>query len=244
MRNIKLTIEYDGTAYAGWQIQPNGVTIQETLERALAQLLGGPVRLHSSGRTDAGVHALGMVAAFRTEKTLPLRAFTDGLNSLLPRDIAIRGGEEMPAAFHPRFDAVGKHYRYTIFTGRYRSPLQRLYAWHLHRPLDIAAMRRAADHLVGEKDFAAFRGAGCAAKTTIRRVDAVDIDAAGEFIRVDVRGSGFLKHMVRMMVGTLVEVGVGRLSPDDVPAFFAPSGSLAKGVTAPAHGLCLVEVYY
>ncbi|BDV44287.1 tRNA pseudouridine synthase A [Geotalea uraniireducens] len=244
MRNIKLIIEYDGTAYAGWQVQPNGVTVQETLERSLAQMLGGPVRLHSSGRTDAGVHAMGMVAAFKTEKNLPLRAFSDGLNSLLPRDIAVRGAEEMPATFHPRFDAVGKHYRYTIFTGRYRSPLQRLYAWHCRRSLDVAAMRRAAGHFVGEKDFAAFRGAGCAAKTTVRRVEAVDIAAAGEFLQLDVRGNGFLKQMVRMMVGTLVEVGTGRLAPDDVRRFFETPVPAAKGVTAPSHGLCLVEVYY
>lgn len=243
MRNIKLTIEYDGTAYAGWQVQPNGLAIQQVMEEALAKLLGAPVRLHSSGRTDAGVHARGMVAAFQTESSIPIRAFSDGLNSLLPRDIAVREAVEAPLGFHPRFDAVGKHYRYTIYNSIRRSPLARLYAWHLRGPLDLAAMREAGRGFVGEHDFASFRTAGCAARTTVRRIDTVEISTDGDFINIDVKGSGFLRNMVRIMVGTLVEIGLGRLPVSHVAACLEEPGRGA-GATAPPHGLSLVEVYY
>ncbi|KAF0216657.1 MAG: tRNA pseudouridine38-40 [Geobacteraceae bacterium] len=244
MRTIKLTIEYDGTNYAGWQVQPNGLAIQQVMEDALAKILGAPVRLHSSGRTDAGVHAKGMVAAFRTDKGIPLRAFCDGLNSLLPRDISVKEAVEMPPDFHPRFDAQGKHYRYTLLNAPRRSPLTRLYAWHVRSRLDLPAMERAAWHFVGENDFAAFRTTGCAAKTTTRRIDAVDIRQGSEFVTIDVKGSGFLRNMVRMMVGTLVEVGVGRRQPEDVALLLEQPDSGSAGPTAPPHGLCLVEVFY
>ncbi|WP_298272852.1 tRNA pseudouridine(38-40) synthase TruA [Geobacter sp.] len=244
MRQIKLVVEYDGTGYAGWQLQPNGVSIQETMERALATMLKVPVRLHSSGRTDAGVHARGMVAAFKTDTAVPLRAFSEGLNALLPPDIAVSSAEEVPLEFHPRFDARGKHYRYSIYRGERRSPLARLWAWHVRTPLDLALMREAAELMVGEHDFASFRTAGCAAKTTVRRIDAVDIVEEGDFLRIDVRGSGFLRNMVRMMAGTLVEVGRGRRTPRDVALLLSRPGSTPAGPTAPPHGLCLHEVYY
>lgn len=244
MRTIKLTIEYDGTGYAGWQIQPNGLSIQEVLEKALEKLTGEKVRLQSSGRTDAGVHARGMVAAFRTGKTIPLRAFSDGLNSLLPPDIAVREAEEAPAGFNPRRDATGKHYRYTILNSSRRSPLNRMFAWRLPGELDLAAMRQAARHLLGEKDFAAFRAANCAAKTSIRRMDSLDIAKSGNIIVIDVVGSGFLKNMVRIMVGTLVEVGRGAVDPDDIPRLLDLGDRKHAGMTAPPQGLCLMEVYY
>lgn len=244
MRKIKLTIEYDGTNYAGWQIQPNGLAVQQVLEEALAKILGGPVRLYSSGRTDAGVHARGMVAAFRTDRNMPLSAFSDGLNSLLPPDISVREAEEASPQFNPRADASGKHYCYTIYNGRRRSPLSRLYAWHLRGNLDLEAMREAARHLVGEKDFAAFRTTGCAAQTTVRNVHSIEISQEGKFLRIDVKGSGFLRNMVRIMVGTLVEVGLGKVSPDVLPTHFVGKNNGTAGMTAPAHGLCLVEVYY
>lgn len=244
MRNIKLIIEYDGTNYAGWQVQPNGLAIQEVMEKALAQILAAPVRLHSSGRTDAGVHAKGMVATFATDREMPLRAFSDGLNALLPPDIAVKDSAEMPLEFHPRFDAKGKHYRYTIYSAPRRSPLSRLYARHLRGKLDIGAMAEAAGHFVGEHDFAAFRTSGCAAKTTVRRIDAVGLSREGDLIHVDVKGSGFLRNMVRIMVGTLVEVGQGKRSPDTVAAILAGDAGVSAGATAPPHGLCLMEVYY
>lgn len=243
MRNIKLTIEYDGTDYVGWQVQPNGLAIQEVMEKVLEKLLQESVRLHSSGRTDAGVHAKGMVAAFTTERTLPLRAFTNGLNSLLPPDIAVRDAAEMPLEFHPRFDAKGKRYLYTLQISPHRSPLCRLYAWHLKGNLDLDAMRQAAGLFVGEKDFASFRTAGCAARTTIRRVDAVLITQEHDLVHIDVTGSGFLRNMVRIMAGTLVEVGRGRKTLDNIKRCFEAPGSSA-GPTAPPHGLCLKEVFY
>ena len=244
MRNIRLTIEYDGTAYAGWQLQPNGPTIQQVMEEALANLLHESVRLHGSGRTDAGVHARGMVACFATEKAIPLRAFSDGLNSLLPPDIAVREAVEVSPDFHPRYAAKGKLYRYTIHSGGRRSPLSRLYAWHLRGELDLDAMRLAANWMEGEHDFAALRGAGCAAKTTVRRIDCITVEKNGDMVTIDVKGSGFLKHMVRNMVGTLVEVGQGRRAADSITAMLAAGERGGAGITAPARGLCLMEVYY
>jgi tRNA pseudouridine38-40 synthase len=244
MRTIKLIIEYDGTNYSGWQVQPNGITIQQVLEGALEKLVGSPVRLHSSGRTDAGVHARGMVAVFRTEKTFPLRAFADGVNTLLPRDIAVREAADVPSDFNPRADATGKHYRYTIFNGARRSPLTRLYAWHLRERLDVAAMQRAAVHFVGERDFAAFRSTGCAAQTTRRQIYSLEVIRDGDIIRIEVNGSGFLRNMVRIMVGTLVETGLGKRSPEEIPALFLAPERDAAGMTAPPQGLCLMEVFY
>jgi tRNA pseudouridine38-40 synthase len=244
MHTIKLTISYDGTNYAGWQIQPNGLAIQQVLEETLAKILGAPARVYSSGRTDAGVHAEGMVAMFRTDREIPLSAFSYGLNALLPPDIAVRAAEDAPMEFDPRRDAKGKHYRYTILNAPRRLPLCRLYAWHLRGDLDIGAMREAARQMTGEKDFAAFRTSGCASRTTIRNVFSVDILRDGEFLQVDVKGSGFLRNMVRIMVGTLVEVGQGKIRPGAIPALFKKENGRTAGMTAPAHGLCLVEVYY
>jgi tRNA pseudouridine38-40 synthase len=244
MRTIKLTISYDGTNYAGWQHQPNGLAIQQVLEEALAKILGAPARLYSSGRTDARVHAEGMAAMFRTGREIPLSAFSDGLNSLLPPDIAVRAAEEATPEFDPRRDAKGKHYRYTILNTPRRLPLCRLYAWHLRGNLDFESMREAARQMTGEKDFAAFRTSGCAARTTVRNVFSVDVIREGEFIRIDVKGSAFLRNMVRIMVGTLVEVGRGKIRPAAIPDFFNGKNGATAGMTAPAHGLCLVEVYY
>jgi tRNA pseudouridine38-40 synthase len=244
MRNIKLTIEYDGTNYVGWQYQPNGVSVQQVMEEALATILKESVRINSSGRTDSGVHARGMVASFRTDKLIPLKAFSDGLNSILPTDIAVREAAEMSPDFHPRIDALGKHYRYTILNSARRSPLKRFMSWQVRGELDMEAMRKAASHFVGEKDFAAFRAAKCCAKTTVRRIDSIEIYSKNDFIIFDVRGNGFLRNMVRIIVGTLVEVGRGGMSPDGMPALFEGCGREKSGVTAPPQGLCLMEVFY
>ena len=244
MRTIRLTIEYDGTNYVGWQTQPNGLAVQQVIEDALFQLLGEKVSLRSSGRTDAGVHARCMAAAFQTSAKIPLRAFVDGTNRFLPPDIAILDAIEVPSDFNPIRDAHAKHYRYTVLTTASRSPLHRFHSWHVREPLDIAAMKAAAARFVGRHDFAAFRASNCATKTSIRRIDAVDVSKEGDFIIIDVVGEGFLKNMVRVMVGTLVDIGKGRFSEEYVSWLLLDRDRKKAGVTAPACGLCLMKVYY
>ena len=244
MRTIRLTIEYDGTNYVGWQTQPNGLAVQQVIEEALFQLLGEKVSLRSSGRTDAGVHARCMAAAFQTSAKMPLRAFVDGTNRFLPPDIAILDAIEVPSDFNPIRDAHSKHYRYTVLTTASRSPLHRFHSWHVREPLDIAAMKAAAARFVGRHDFAAFRASNCATKTSVRRIDSVDVSKEGDFIIIDVVGEGFLKNMVRVMVGTLVDIGKGRFSEEYVSWLLLDRDRKKAGVTAPACGLCLMKVYY
>ncbi len=245
MHSIKLIIEYDGTNYCGWQFQPNGLTVQEVLEGGLLKLLGEPVRLRSSGRTDAGVHAKGMVAVFTTSRELPPAAYSHGLNNLIPSDMAIQSAQEVPALFNPRADARGKLYRYTILNSPTRAPLSRFTSWLIKEELDLFAMREAACFFIGEHDFRAFQAANCAAKTTVRTITGLDITATpGGFIEIDVRGTGFLRNMVRIMVGTLVAVGRGRMDRGSVAGLLAQGDRSLSGATAPPQGLCLVEVYY
>ncbi|HWO22101.1 MAG TPA: tRNA pseudouridine(38-40) synthase TruA [Kofleriaceae bacterium] len=280
MRHIRLLVEYDGTLLCGWQRQANGPTVQGHLEEALAKLLSHEAPVVGASRTDAGVHARGQVASFRTARPIPLHGIRRGLNSLLPREIAVRDAAEVPDDFHPRFSATGKHYRYTILTRPDRSPRWRDRAWHHPEPLSIEAMAAAAASLVGEHDFAAFRAAGCTAKTTTRRIDAIDLftsDPAAfapspsapapsapapsapapsapaapapaapgpELLVIDVRGNAFLRNMVRILVGTLAEVGAGRRPPAQVAEILASRDRTRAGITAPAHGLELMEVRY
>lgn len=244
MKTIRLTIEYDGTDFVGWQLQANGRSVQEVLETALARVLGSPVRVHSAGRTDAGVHARGMVAHFATAADLPLPAYREGVNRLLPMDVAVREAAEAAEGFHARFDARGKWYRYVIHSAPVRSPLLDRSAWHLRSSLDLAAMGRAAQDFVGRHDFAAFRSAGCDARTTVREVFSLELAPQGELLFIDVRGEGFLRNMVRVMVGTLVEIGMGRRPDTDVAQLLRQGCRQGAGRTAPAHGLCLMEVWY
>ena len=244
VRNIRLVLEYDGTSLHGWQRQANGPTVQQHLEEALAQLLAHEVTVTGASRTDAGVHARGQVASFRTERAIPLHGIRRGLNSLLPDAIAVREADEVDDAFHPRFSATGKHYRYTILVARDRSPRWRDRAWHHPEPLDRAAMRAGAAHMLGEHDFAAFRAAGCTARTTTRRIDTVDLTDEGDLLLIDVRGNAFLRNMVRIVVGTLADVGTGRLAPGQVAEIIASKDRTKAGKTAPAHGLELVAVNY
>ncbi len=241
---IRLILEYDGTAYAGWQVQPNGLSLQAVVEEALARITGESLRLHSSGRTDAGVHARGMVVHFTPRRELPLAAYREGLNRLLPPDIAVRVAERVADDFHARFDATGKWYRYTLQTGPVRSPLQARTSWHIRGRLDLDAMRRGAAAFVGRHDFRAFRGAGCEAQTTERSIFSFQIMEQGELLHLDVRGEGFLRNMVRAMVGTLVEIGLGRRPVEDVAARLGDGCRELAGRTAPPQGLCLMEVWY
>ena len=239
-----LTIAYDGTNYSGWQVQPNGLAVQQVVEDALELLLGERVRLSSSGRTDAGVHARAMPAAFYTTLDLPLRAFIEGTNRYLPDDIAVQDARRVPDGFKPISTALAKHYRYTILNSSTRSPLDRLHCWQLREPLDLPAMIKAAGFFVGTHNFAAFRASNCVAKTTVRRMDSVEISQAGKFITIDVVGEGFLKYMVRVMSGTLVDVGRGRFAPEHVEKLLLEGDRQKAGVTAPACGLCLIKVFY
>ncbi len=244
MRNIRLIVEYDGSSLHGWQRQANAPTVQAHLETALAELLQHEVTVAGASRTDAGVHARGQVAAFKTERTIPLHGIRRALNSMLPEMIAISEAREMPEDFHPRFSATGKHYRYTILAQPDRSPRWRGRAWHQPDTLDLEAMRAGAAVLIGEHDFAAFRAAGCTAKTTIRRMESVVIAKDGGLLTVDVRGNAFLRMMVRILVGTLAEVGSGRFTPAQVAEILASKDRTRAGKTAPAHGLELMEVRY
>ena len=244
MARIKLTIEYDGTDYVGWQVQPNGVSVQHCVELALGQLLGEPIRVHSSGRTDSGVHALGMVCHLTTERQLPLSAWREGVNRFLPDNIVVRGAEVVSDDFHARFSATGKRYRYTVLRDEVRSPLQRYMAWQVPQSLNLNEMQRAAALFVGTHDFAAFRTSGCAAETTRREIFALALHEEGKLLHIDVSGSGFLKNMVRMIVGTLVDIGRGRRPATDVSQMLAGEVAVGPALTAPAQGLCLMEVWY
>jgi len=244
MHRVLLVIEYDGTDYAGWQLQPNGLSVQEVLEGALAKLTGQRIRLHSSGRTDAGVHARGMAAHFDTSALLPMRAYIRGLNGLLPPAVAVRSAVEVPASFHARFDATGKWYRYSLYCAPSRSPLAARFSWHLRSRPCVQSMREGAAMLVGEHDFAAFRASGCAATDTRREIYSLEIGEDGPLIHIDVRGSGFLRNMVRILAGTLVEIGMGKRTPETLRGLLAAPKRTLAGRTAPAGGLCLMEVWY
>lgn len=219
--------------------------MQQHLEEALAKLLTHEVQVVGASRTDAGVHARGQVASFRTERPIPLHGIRRGLNSYLPDAIAIRDAAEVPDDFHPRFSATGKHYRYTLLVRPDRSPRYRDRAWHHADPLDVHLMHDAVRALIGEHDFAAFRAAGCTAKTTTRRVDSITLTRLHpHLLEVDIRGNAFLRQMVRIIVGTLTEVGTGRLSVSQVAEILASRDRTRAGKTAPAHGLELIEVRY
>jgi len=244
VRHIRLVVEYDGTGLHGWQRQHNGMTVQQALEEALAQMCQHDVRVTGASRTDAGVHARGQVAVFQTERAIPLHGFRRGLNSLLPDQIAVREATEVDETFHPRFSATGKHYRYTLLTRADRSPRWRDRAWHHPDALDLDLLRAGAASLIGEHDFAAFRAAGCAAKTTVRRIEAIEITRTSDVLRVDIHGNAFLRQMIRILVGTLTEVGTGDRPVGQVAEILASRDRNQAGLTAPAHGLELIEVRY
>jgi tRNA pseudouridine38-40 synthase len=244
MPRVKLIVAYEGTKYVGWQYQPNGLSVQQCLEQALAKMVGQVVRVYSSGRTDAGVHALGMVCHFDTERQLPFTAWREGLNRFLPSDIVVRDAEVVADDFNARYNANGKHYRYRILRDSIRRPLERRTSWQLKYDLDLELMRSAAQQFVGRHDFTAFRTTGGSTGTTIRDIFSVELSEEGSMLYIDVRGGGFLKNMVRMMAGTLVDVGRGKRPPEAIGAMLRDPNSGGLAITAPSHGLCLVEVYY
>jgi tRNA pseudouridine38-40 synthase len=247
LARIRLTVQYDGTEFDGWQLQPGGArTVQGVLEAAISKLCGGePARIAAAGRTDAGVHARGQVVAFDAPVPRPMRAWVAGLNGLLPEDVAVLEAAEALPEFDPRRWSLGKWYRYRIWNGPTRAPLERRRSWAVGPRLDLDAMRAAAAGLVGEHDFASFQAAGCAARTTRREIQRLEISGApGEAVIVDVAATAFLRHMVRNLVGTLVEVGLGRREAGAMAALIEGRDRRLAGRTAPAQGLCLEAVYY
>ncbi|MHB9146540.1 MAG: tRNA pseudouridine(38-40) synthase TruA [Symbiobacteriia bacterium] len=250
-RNIRLLVQYDGTELHGFQRQKGQISVQEALERAVHAVTGEPPLLAAAGRTDAGVHALGQVVNFYTSSSLPTGRFPWALNAHLPEAIAVQAAYEAPRDFHARFSAHSKLYRYSIQNSRFPAPLVNRYAYLWREPLDAAAMDRAAACLVGHHDFAAFRATGSAARTSERQVIACRVTASalegtegGRLVQVWVAADGFLYNMVRIIAGTLLEVGAGRRDPDDLPQVLASKDRGRAGRTLPPHGLCLMRVDY
>ena len=242
--NIKLTIEYDGTHYHGWQIQSHGETIQSVLEKALATFFGNPIRLIGSGRTDAGVHALGQVANFFCEQEPSLHRLQRGLNALTPENITIKEVEIVPDAFNARRDARSRIYEYHILNRPSPSPFFLNRAWHVHDPLEVGAMREAIGCLEGEHDFSSFQAAGCDAAHAVRKIYRASLENRGELLVFTVEATAFLRHMVRNIIGTLVEVGRGLRTPQSFAQLLESRDRTKAGPTAPAHGLFLIEVKY
>jgi tRNA pseudouridine38-40 synthase len=241
---IGMVLEYDGADYHGWQVQPERATVQGALEGALATILGERVRVEAAGRTDAGVHARGQVAAFSTERAVDCARLQRGVNALCGPGIVAREMGPVAEDFDPRRDARGRRYEYRIRNAPWPCPFTWRHAWHVHRPLDTSAMERAAASLVGEHDFSSFRAADCDAENPVRRVFESTWEAAGDDIVYRVAATAFLRHMVRNVVGTLVEVGTGERALDDFLALLPARDRTRAGATAPPHGLCLVRVEY
>ncbi len=243
MPRVKLVLEYDGTRYVGWQVQPNGPSVQAAVEAALEKLLGRRTPVVVAGRTDAGVHARGQVIAFDAPQALPERAYTQGLTGLLPDDIAVVAFGEAPEGFDPRRWAKLKRYVYRVSNRSVRSPLLRRTHWEIFQPLDVAQMREAAQHLLGEHDFSAFRAANCEAAHPVRKLTRAEVAGApGAEVSFTFEGTAFLRHMVRNLVGTLVEVGRGKQPGGWVAEVLASRDRTQAGPTAPPHGLTLDEV--
>ncbi len=242
--NIKITVEYDGTDYYGWQIQATGKTVQGVLEKAVSTLVGRPTRIIGSGRTDAGVHAFGQVANFKSDKDLHTYRVQRALNALTPEDVTIKTVEIVPDSFDARRQGRSRVYEYRILNRSSPSPFHLRYAWHVHDCLNIDAMREAIICLQGEHDFSSFRGAGCDAAHPIRTVYASSISRSDDLIVFTVEATAFLRYMVRNLVGTLVEVGRQQRSPRSFAALLEARDRTQAGMKAPAQGLFLMEVKY
>jgi len=245
LRNIKLTIEYDGTRYHGWQRQKDvPETIEGKLEAALSALLGGEIDIQGASRTDAGVHALGQVANFATEHPIPCANLVRALNDKLPGDIAVREAVEVPPGFNSRFSARGKRYRYTVDTSAVRRPVTGRFALHWKHPVDLEAIQAAMKTLEGEHDFAAFAAEVKAGQNTVRTLTSLSATLEGAFVHMDVAGTAFLYNMVRAIAGTLLDMGRGRLKPEDMSTILESRDRGRAGPTLPACGLTLVEISY
>lgn len=241
---VKLTIEYDGTHYAGWQRQKNAVSVQEMLERAANAAFGEKTPVTGAGRTDAGVHACAQTAHLDTNSSIPAHKICYALNMHLPADIRVHKSDPVSADFHARFDATGKTYRYTIQCGAHASALNRYTSVHVRDGLDTGAMRQAAEFIIGTHDFAAFCASGSDVKSTVRTIYSVTVTENAPLIHINITGSGFLYHMVRILAGTLIDIGLKKRTPDCMGQILYGRDRNAASATAPAKGLTLVAVYY
>ena len=241
---VKMVVAYDGTNYSGWQIQPNGVTIEQKLNEALQALLGEDIRVTGASRTDAGVHSLGNVCIFDTDTRMPAEKISYALNQRLPEDIVVQDSCEVPDTFHPRFSRSRKTYEYRILNRRFRMPTRRLDTYFYHYPLDVEKMQRAASYLVGEHDFKSFCTAKPEVTNTVRTVYSLDLKREDDMITLRIRGNGFLYNMVRIITGTLIRVGGGFLEPEDIPKILEAKDRGAAGETARPEGLTLVKIEY
>jgi tRNA pseudouridine38-40 synthase len=244
MPTVKLVLEYDGTCYAGWQRQPNHPTIQEAIERAIRQVSQATVSVIGAGRTDSGVHARGQVASFRTDCTWPASNWTRALNAVLPKDIVVRSSALADDRFHAQHDARGKLYTYRILNRPARPTIDRAFVWHVYKALDDVAMQQAAATLIGSQDFSSFEGNLTDNENPICHIHRLAVIRHDNQILIEAYADRFLKHMVRAMVGTVVEVGLGKRTPDSLVEVLRARDRSAAGQTAPPHGLCLMRVDY
>ena len=244
MKRVKLVVAYDGTNYHGWQVQDNGITIEEVLNRTISELVQEDIKVIGASRTDAGVHACGNVAVFDTESRIPGDKFSFALNQRLPEDIRIQESCEVDADFHPRYADTVKTYEYNILNRRFELPSKRLYAAFCYYPMDIERMNQAAAYLVGEHDFKSFCSAGAQVQTTVRTIYAVNVTKEYDMVHIRITGNGFLYNMVRIIAGTLMQVGTGLMEPEQVKEILEARDRSKAGPTAVAKGLTLVEIRY
>ncbi len=245
MKRVRIVVAYDGTNYCGWQIQPNGITIEEVLNERLRKLTGEDIRIIGASRTDSGVHALGNVAVFDTESSIPPERMAYALNQRLPEDIVIVRSDEVASDWHPRYqDQVMKTYEYHICNSPVPNPIRRLYSTYVSFPMDIGKMQKGAEYLVGEHDFASFCNIKTNVEDTVRTITSLEVFKSGEEITIRVTGNGFLYNMVRIIAGTLIRVGRGFYTPERVKQILEERERTAAGVTAPPNGLVLVSIEY
>ena len=244
MKRVKLVVAYDGTNYHGWQVQDNGITIEEVLNRTISELVQEDIKVIGASRADAGVHACGNVAVFDTESRIPGDKFSFALNQRLPEDIRIQESCEVDADFHPRYADTVKTYEYNILNRRFELPSKRLYAAFCYYPMDIERMNQAAAYLVGEHDFKSFCSAGAQVQTTVRTIYAVNVTKEDDMVHIRITGNGFLYNMVRIIAGTLMQVGTGLMEPEQVKEILEARDRSKAGPTAVAKGLTLVEIRY
>jgi tRNA pseudouridine38-40 synthase len=244
MKNIKLTIEYDGTRFSGWQRQINGISIEETIDIALKALTKEDIKLYGASRTDAGVHARGQVANFITNSIIPPERFPAALNGLLPKEVVIIASEEVPMEFHSRYHSKGKAYSYVMLNRKTRPAFMNNYVAHVPYKLDFEIMEKASKYFIGTHDFAAFKTKGGTVKTSVRTINSIELIKSGIEITLNIDGDAFLYNMVRIIAGTLIDVGRGRIQCDTIPEIILSKDRRRAGKTAPASGLCLERIYY